>query len=182
MTSTNLPAQVNNMNSQILGASTDENQILTFELGGELYGVDILKVQEIRGWNEPTQIPNAPDFIRGVVNLRGEIVPILDMRRRFNLEETEFTMYTVVIVLNVHNRTVGIVVDAVSDVVDVEAGGLRPAPDFGTSIDSSFVQGLYPIEESMAILLNIDKLLASSELLQLDGLTNSADAGDDVAE
>lgn len=147
-----------------------ENQFLTFVLGDETYGLDILQVQEIRSWSQPTQIPNAPRYIRGVTNLRGEIVPILDLRRRFDMEETEFTKYTVVIVVNIQNRTVGMIVDGVSDVVNLSASEMRAAPDFGTSIDASFIRGLASHEERMVILLNIQALLADSALLDLDDI------------
>ncbi|MDE0724755.1 MAG: chemotaxis protein CheW, partial [Alphaproteobacteria bacterium] len=117
------------INQEIMGSTIGEGQFLTFELNNELYGVDILKVQEIRGWTEVTNIPNAPEFIRGVVNLRGAIVPILDMRRRFKMDELVFTHQTVVIVVNVSDRTIGMVVDGVSDVVNIPIEELRPAPD-----------------------------------------------------
>jgi purine-binding chemotaxis protein CheW len=151
--------------------AANENQFLTFVLGDETYGLDILRVQEIRSWSQPTQIPNAPGHIRGVINLRGEIVPILDLRCRFNMDETEFTKYTVVIVVNVQDRTVGMIVDGVSDVVNLSASEMRAAPDFGTSIDSSFIHGLASHDNKMVILLNIQALLADSELLQLDEIT-----------
>lgn len=160
---------------EMISSSIGEGQFLTFELNNEVYGVDILKVQEIRGWSDVTSIPNAPRFIRGVVNLRGAIVPILDMRRRFNMDELVFTHQTVVIVVNVSDRTIGMVVDAVSDVVNIPLEELRPAPDFGTGIDASFLQGLAPInEETMAIILNIDEMLQGCELVQLDKMTEGA--------
>ena len=156
--------------------SSGENQFLTFVVEDEIYGVDILKVQEIRGWSDITQIPNAPDYIRGVMNLRGEIVPILDVRRRFKMDELEFTAQTVVIVVNVQKRTVGMVVDSVSDVVDLPNEELRSAPDFGTSIDASFLEGLAPLEDKMIILLNLDRMLESCELVALDELTEEVAA------
>lgn len=170
MTTNSLTTINDNANQPANDDLTEGEQFLTFELGEELYGVEILKVQEIRGWSEPTIIPNAPHFIRGVINLRGAIVPILDLRRRFEMEETEFTPQTVVIVVNVQDRTIGMVVDAVSDVVDFDQVEIRNAPDFGVTIDASFIRGLSPHEERMVILLHIDKLLAKSELLNLDNL------------
>ena len=152
----------------------DEGQFLTFTLAEESYGVDILKVQEIRGWSQVTQIPNAPDFIRGVMNLRGEIVPILDIRRRFNMDEIEFTEHTVVIVLNIKDRTIGMVVDGVSDVVSIPAEEMRPAPDFGTAIDANFVRALSPIGDRMVIILNVDEMLQGCDLVTIDNLTSSA--------
>lgn len=154
----------------------DGNQFLTFHLADELYGLDILKVQEIRGWAEPTTIPHAPHFIRGVMNLRGSIVPILDLRRRFNMEEIAFTKQTVVVVVNVQDRTIGMVVDGVSDVVSLADNDLREAPNFGTSIDASFIQNLAQQDEKMIILLNVDKMLEACELIQLDELTNETPA------
>lgn len=166
--------EITTTGQDIMNSSIGEGQFLTFELNNEMYGVDILKVQEIRGWTEVTNIPNAPHFIRGVVNLRGAIVPILDMRRRFNMDELVFTHQTVVIVVNVSDRTIGMVVDGVSDVVNIPMEDLRPAPDFGTGIDASFLQGLAPIdEENMAIILNIDEMLQACELVQLDKLTDA---------
>tara|TARA_B100000609_G_scaffold181133_1_gene162048 strand:+ start:124 stop:699 length:576 start_codon:yes stop_codon:yes gene_type:complete len=159
-----------------------EQQFLTFSLGDESYGVDILKVQEIRGWNTPTPIPNAPKFVRGVVNLRGAIVPILDLRRRFDMEEIEFTQYTVVIVVNVKGRTIGMIVDAVSDVVNLSTDDMRPAPDFGASIDASFIQGLAPNDDRMVILLNIDAMLQSCELVELDKLADADLPENDATE
>lgn len=154
--------------------SAEANQFLTFILAEETYGLDILKVQEIRGWSQVTQIPNAPTYIRGVINLRGEIVPILDVRRRFSMDEIEFTQTTVVIVVNVQERTIGMVVDGVSDVIDLPEEELRPAPEFGSAIDSSFVSGLASIEEKMVIILNVDEMLKGCDLLKIDQLTQEA--------
>ncbi len=152
-------------------ATDSENQYLTFQLGEEIYGIEILKVQEIKGWEGATPLPNSPKYIRGIMNLRGAIVPILDLRRRFNMEEVAFTPYTVVVVVQVRGRTIGMIVDSVSDVVNFKADAVRNAPDFGTSIDTAFIQGLIPLEDEMIILLNIDEMLKHSELLQIDELT-----------
>lgn len=156
------------------GTISNENQFLTFVLAEESYGVDILKVQEIRGWSQVTQIPNAPEYIRGVMNLRGEIVPILDLRRRFNMNELEFTQHTVVIVVNVHERTVGMVVDSVSDVAEIASSEMRPAPDFGTAIDANFVSNLAPKDDRMIIILNVDELLQGCDLMALDEMASSS--------
>ena len=153
-------------------AQEGQGQYLTFVLADETYGVDILKVQEIRGWQEVTTIPNAPPHIRGVMNLRGAIVPILDLRRRFTMPEVDLTPNTVVIVVNVLGRTIGMVVDGVSDVVDLMADELRDAPDLGSNIDADFVQGLAPIGEIMVIILNVDDMLKSSDMVSLDKITN----------
>ena len=169
-------AQSINIENDIMGQTdSDAEQFLTFVLAGEEYGVDILRVQEIKGWDAVTQIPNTPEYIRGVINLRGTIVPIIDMRIRFNLEQMEYGPTTVVIVLKVENgdqsRTMGIVVDGVSDTYNIPEEALKPAPDFGSSVDTDFVQGLATIEEKMVIILNIDKMLNSNELASLDSIS-----------
>ncbi|HEX21967.1 MAG TPA: chemotaxis protein CheW [Chromatiales bacterium] len=150
----------------------DGSQFLTFFLAGEEYGVDILRVQEIKGWNAVTPIPNTPEYIRGVINLRGTIVPIVDLRRRFGLEPMEYGPMTVVIVLKVmredKSRVMGIVVDAVSDVYNVQDESLKPAPDFGSVVNVDFVQGLATVDETMVIILDIDHLLNSGELAVMD--------------
>ncbi|HED34865.1 MAG TPA: chemotaxis protein CheW [Gammaproteobacteria bacterium] len=148
-------------------------EFLTFFLAGEEYGVDILRVQEIKGWDSVTNIPNTPDYIRGVINIRGSIVPIIDMRLRFNLEMKEYDATTVVIVLNVvkngkANRTMGVVVDAVSDVYNVPADDVKASPDFGTAVDTEFVTGLATIDEKMIIVLDIDHMLNAAELAVVD--------------
>ncbi len=152
-------------------------QYLTFMLAGEEYGVDILRVQEIKGWDSATRIPNTPDYVQGVINLRGTIVPIIDLRMRFALEKLEYGPTTVVVVLKVEsgskNRTMGIVVDGVSDVYSVTADELKPTPDFGDDVNAEFVKGLATIDDKMVIMLDIDKLLNSRELSVLDSLSNA---------
>jgi purine-binding chemotaxis protein CheW len=149
---------------------TEGQQFLTFMLAGEEYGIDILRVQEIKGWDTVTPIPNSPQYIRGVINLRGTIVPIIDMRRRFNLEAVEYGPLTVVIVLKVmtpnsdNSRVMGIIVDAVSDVYNVDEEDIKAAPDFGSAVDVAFVQGLATMQDNMVIILDIDNLLNSKEL------------------
>jgi len=156
------------------------SQYLTFTLGGEEYGVDILRVQEIKGWTPVTRIPKAPDYIRGVLNLRGAIVPVVDLRMRFGLENVEYTPTTVVIVLSVKRRSgkmmiIGIVVDGVSDVLSVAPDSIRPAPDFGTVVDTHFVEGLVAAEEGMVMLLAIDALLSVDELQAIETLDTDED-------
>jgi len=150
----------------------DSDQFLTFMLAGEEYGIDILRVQEIKGWEEATVIPNTPDYIQGVINIRGTIVPIIDLRRRFNLDLLEYGATTVVIVLRVESETrsriMGIVVDAVSDVYNVPTDEMKPPPDFGTAISIEFVRGLASVDDKMVIMLDIDKLLNSNELKVVD--------------
>lgn len=152
------------------------NQYLTFMLAGEEYGVDILRVQEIKGWNKATPIPNTPDYIQGVMNLRGTIVPIVDLRNRFGLERVDYGITTVVIVLKVMasdgNRTMGIVVDAVSDVYNVSADEIKQTPDFGRSVSVDFIKGLAAVSEKMVIILDIDHLLNSSAIKNIDAMVN----------
>ncbi|SDX07189.1 chemotaxis protein CheW [Nitrosomonas oligotropha] len=140
------------------------NEFLTFRLGNEEYGIEILKVQEIRGYDSVTQIANAPDFIKGVVNLRGIIVPILDMRIKFRLDRVEYNQFTVVIILNVAGRVMGIVVDGVSDVIELEANQVRPAPEFGAVIDTEYITGLGTVAERMLILIDIERLMSNSDM------------------
>ncbi|AEJ00795.1 CheW protein [Nitrosomonas sp. Is79A3] len=144
------------------------NEFLTFRLGGEEYGIEILKVQEIRGYDSITQIANAPEFIKGVVNLRGIIVPIIDMRIKFRLGTADYDQFTVVIILNVAGRVMGIVVDGVSDVLTLEAEQMRPTPGFGSVIDTEYIMGLGTVEERMLILIDIEKLMGSSEMGLID--------------
>jgi purine-binding chemotaxis protein CheW len=149
--------------------SSDAEQFLTFVLGGEEYGVTILQVQGIQGWDRVTPIPNTPDYILGVINLRGAIVPIVDLRRRFGMPAAEFGPTTVVIVVRVayenrSERTLGLVVDAVSEVCSVTAEERKPAPDFGSGIKTDFVKGLATVENRMVILLDIDRLVSEGLL------------------
>lgn len=156
------------------GDDTEGSQFLTFMLAGEEYGIDILRVQEIKGWDSVTPIPNAPEYIRGVINLRGTIVPIIDMRLRFSIEAIEYGPVTVVIVLKVMNadgdnsRVMGVIVDAVSDVYTVDEGDIKPAPDFGSVVDVGYVHGLVTMDDNMVIMLDIDRLLNSNELELID--------------
>ena len=149
------------------GAQTSTSaarEYLTFRLDQEEYGIDILKVQEIRGYEPPTRIAHAPEFIKGVVNLRGTIVPIVDMRLKFNCSKAEYNSFTVVIFLNLHRRVVGIVVDSVSDVMELAADNVRSAPDIESAIDSSCIVGLGSVAERMLILLDIEKLMSSVDM------------------
>lgn len=150
------------------GATTEQRgqlrEFLSFRLGAEEYGIEILKVQEIRGWEPPTAIANTPAFIKGVINLRGIIVPIVDLRLKFNLGEAKYDEFTVVIILSVANRVVGAVVDAVSDVLTLAPGQIRPAPEFSAALETQFVTGLGTIDERMLILLDIEKLMTSRDM------------------
>ena len=145
-------------------AATGAREYLTFRLDQEEYGIDILKVQEIRGYEPPTRIAHAPEFIKGVVNLRGTIVPIVDMRLKFNCSNADYNSFTVVIILNLRNRVVGIVVDSVSDVMELSPDNMRSAPDIESAIDSSCILGLGSVGERMLILLDIEKLMSSVDM------------------
>lgn len=145
-------------------AHGNEKEYLTFKLGNEEYGLDILKVQEIRGYEPPTRIANAPSFIKGVVNLRGTIVPIVDMRVRFNCPNADYNDFTVVIILNLRSRIVGIVVDSVSDVMALAPENVRSAPDIESTVDNGSILGLGSIGERMLILLDIERLMSSPDM------------------
>ena len=149
-------------------------EFLSFRLGAEEYGIEILKVQEIRGWEQPTAIANTPAFIKGVINLRGIIVPIVDLRLKFNLGEAKYDEFTVVIILSVANRVVGAVVDAVSDVMSLSTAQIRPAPEFSAALETQFITGLGTIEERMLILLDIEKLMTSRDMQLVDDAARHA--------
>ena len=154
-----------------LSAAIDERQeFLTFTLGREEYGIEILKVQEIRSYEQVTTIANAPEFIKGVVNLRGTIVPIVDMRIKFRLGEPDYTQFTVVIILNVAGRVVGMVVDSVSDVISLGAEQIRAAPDFSSAFDVRYITGLGTVDKRMLILVDIEKLMSSSDMALMDAV------------
>jgi purine-binding chemotaxis protein CheW len=139
-------------------------EFLSFTLGAEEYGIDILAVQEIRGYDAVTRIPDAPEYIKGLVNLRGTIAPVVDLRLRFKLGRADYDHLTVMIVLNVGGRVVGIVVDSVCDVVPLTAEQIAPPPAFGSTFDSSYLQGLASVSERMLILVDIEKLLGSADM------------------
>ena len=147
-------------------------EYLSFKLGNEEYGIDILKVQEIRGYEHPTRIANAPHFIKGVVNLRGVIVPIVDMRLRFGLPDVQYNSFTVVIILNIGSRTVGMVVDSVSDVLELGGDAIKPAPEFNGAIDASYITGLGTLRhgdtERMLILMDIEQMMTAADMGLLD--------------
>jgi purine-binding chemotaxis protein CheW len=139
-------------------------EALSFTLGSEEYGINILKVQEIRGYDAVTQIANAPDFIKGVINLRGIIVPIVDMRIKFKLGTPTYDQFTVVIILNIGDRVVGMVVDSVSDVITLNPEQIKPAPDMGSALNTDYLIGLGTIDDRMVILVDIDRLMSSDEM------------------
>src|SRR5476649_737813 len=140
------------------------HEFLAFTLGSEEYGIDILKVQEIRGYETVTRIANAPEFIKGVINLRGIIIQVVDMRIKFNLGTPVYDQFTVVIILNIAGRIVGMVVDSVSDVTTLTPDQVKPAPELGTAFSTDYMIGLGTIDERMLILVDIDKLMSSAEM------------------
>jgi len=150
-----------------MASDIEVEQFLTFELAGEAYGVEILKVQEIRGWEPVREIPNTPDYIKGALNLRGSIVPIVDLRERFGMEKTDFSPVTVVIVLCVNNSqgstVMGVVADAVSDVLDINISEIKDSPRLGSKIDTRYMRGMHVGKNQMVMLLDVDKLLDSEE-------------------
>ncbi|HDG1692652.1 TPA: chemotaxis protein CheW [Kluyvera georgiana] len=159
--------------TKLAGEPTGQ-EFLVFTLGNEEYGIDILKVQEIRGYDQVTRIANTPSFIKGVTNLRGVIVPIVDLRVKFSQQDVEYNDNTVVIVLNLGQRVVGIVVDGVSDVLSLAAEQIRPAPEFAVTLSTEYLTGLGALGDRMLILVNIEKLLNSEEMALLDSAANHA--------
>lgn len=146
------------------GLTTDGNQFLTFNLGEELYGVDILRVQEIKGYTAVTKIPNTPPHIKGVLNLRGTIVPIVELRTKFGMPTIDYTMFTVIIVVVVCDKVMGLVVDAVSDVLDIARKDIQPPPQFGANVDVRFLNGMGKSGDKLVALLDMDSLLIDGTL------------------
>ena len=149
-------------------------EYLVFTLGEEEYGLEILKVQEIRGYDRVTRIANTPDFILGVTNLRGVIVPIVDLRVKFDLAVAEFNANTVIIILNFADRVVGVIVDGVSDVISLNTSQIRVAPDFSVTLSTEYLLGLGTIDERMLILVDIEKLLNSEEMELVEKIVETA--------
>jgi purine-binding chemotaxis protein CheW len=168
--STDIVTSMANTNATNTKAKSAAGEYLTFVLGAEEYGLEILKVQEIRGYDAVTHIANTPDFIKGVVNLRGKIVPIVDLRIKFHLGKVEYDEFTVVIILNLGGRVVGIVVDGVSDVMALQDSQIRAVPDLVTSIDTKYIVGLATVESQMLILVDIEQLMSSQEMALLDSV------------
>jgi purine-binding chemotaxis protein CheW len=154
-------------------AALSGGEYLTFILGNEEYGIEILKVQEIRSYEVVTKIANTPDFIKGVINLRGSIVPIIDLRMRFNLSNAVYNEFTVVIILNFNKRITGIVVDGVSDVLDLTNAQISPVPELVSSIDTQYLLGLGSVDERMLILIDIERLMTSQEMALVDAVSDS---------
>jgi purine-binding chemotaxis protein CheW len=154
--------QLDTLSSQISFA-TDGGQYLTFRLGQEVYGVEILKVQEIKGYTPVTPVPNTPAYLKGVMNLRGTIVPVVDLRAKFGMSEAEYSQFTVIIVLTVGAKVVGLIVDAVSDVLNIPRGDIQATPDFGAHVDARFISGLAKAGDKLVVLLDIDRVLGGAE-------------------
>ncbi len=148
---------------QQIGLTTDDNQFLTFNLGEELYGVDILRVQEIKGYTSVTKIPNTPPHIKGVLNLRGTIVPIVELRTKFGMPTIDYTAFTVIIVVVVRDKVMGLVVDAVSDVLNIDKKDIQSPPQFGVKVDVSFLNGIGKSGDKLVALLDIDRMLSEGE-------------------
>jgi purine-binding chemotaxis protein CheW len=149
---------------QQIGLTTDGSQFLTFNLGDELYGVDILRVQEIKGYTTVTKIPNTPPHIKGVLNLRGTIVPIVELRTKFGMPTIDYTAFTVIVVVVVRDKVMGLVVDSVSDVLNIDKKDIQPPPQFGAKVDVSFVNGIGKSGDKLVTLLEMDRLLADGEV------------------
>lgn len=165
--------QMSRIEKQFGGNNVDQ-EYLVFTLGNEEYGIEILKVQEIRGYDRVTRIANSPDFIAGITNLRGVIVPIIDLRIKFQLESAEINEQTVTIVLNLRERVVGIVVDGVSDVLSLSAEQIKPAPDFTATLSTQYLLGLGSLDDRMLILVDIEKLLNSDEMEIVEKVAEAA--------
>jgi purine-binding chemotaxis protein CheW len=150
------------LNHQI-GLATDGNHFLTFHLGEELYGVDILRVQEIKGYTAVTRIPNTPPHIKGVLNLRGTIVPIVELRTKFGMPTIAYTPFTVIIVVVVQDKVMGLVVDSVSDVLNIDRKDIQPSPQFGSKVDVNFIDGIGKSGEKLVAILDMDRLLSDGE-------------------
>lgn len=156
-----------------MGFASDGNQYLTFKLGDEQYGVEILRVQEIKGYTGVTRIPNIPEHYKGVLNLRGTIVPIVDLRMKFGMESVDYTKMTVIIVVEVNERVMGMIVDTVSDVMNIAAKDVQPVPEFGSDVDVGFISGIGNYEDTLVTFLDIDKVLSVKEI---DQANEAADA------
>jgi len=142
----------------------NDGKVLTFVLGEEEYGIEILKVREILGLLDITTVPQTPDYMKGVFNLRGKVIPVIDLRLKFSMQEEEHTQETCVIVVEVNNMQIGVIVDSVSEVVDIGSGDIEETPDFGQGIDTDFIMGLGKVNEKIIILLDIERVLTSEEL------------------
>ena len=151
----------------------DLQQFVTFNISSELYGVDVLKVHEIIGMTEITHVPNSLSFMKGVINLRGNVVPVVDLRIKFKMEKREYDQHTVIIIVEVMNRSIGMIVDAVSDVLDIAVSGIQDTPHFSANIETDYIMSIGRKEEQLVIILDVDKILTSDELEILDSSNTS---------
>jgi purine-binding chemotaxis protein CheW len=161
--------QLDELNGQISFAA-DGSQYLTFTLGQEEYGLEILKVQEIKGYSAITPIPNTPPYIKGVMNLRGTVIPVVDLRSKLSMSEAEYNQFTVIIVVTVGTKVMGLIVDAVSDVLNIPKSDIQATPDFGAQVDARFINGMAKAGEKLVVLLDIEKVLGGEELAVLSGV------------
>ncbi len=147
---------------------TGLSQYLTFSLGDEEYGLEILKVQEIKGYSAVTPIPNTPPHVKGVMNLRGTVIPVVDLRTKFSLDAVEYSKFSVIIIVTVAEKTIGLIVDAVSDVLEIPVAEIRPAPNLGTRTDTRFISGMAELDQKLVVLLDLDKLLSEDDVAALE--------------
>jgi purine-binding chemotaxis protein CheW len=168
---------VSTLLDQQMGFSNDGSQYLTFTLGDEHYGVDILRVQEIKGYTTVTRIPNTPEYIKGVLNLRGTIVPIIDLRSKFGMPKIDYTRFTVIVVLVIKDRVTGIIVDAVSDVLNIAAKDIQATPQFGGNVKVDFINGIGKNGDKLVSLLDVDQILSSEDLDRTSTAEAAAPAG-----
>jgi purine-binding chemotaxis protein CheW len=159
--------QLDTLSDQV-SFGTDGNQYLTFALGQEEYGVEILKVQEIKGYVPPTPVPNTPSYIKGVMNLRGTIIPVVDLRAKLSLKETDYNQFTVIIVVTVGTKVVGLIVDSVSDVLNIPKSDVQAPPEFGSTVDVRFIDGMAKAGEKIIMLLDIDRVVNEEDLRMLE--------------
>ncbi len=155
--------------------TTDENQFVTFKLDEETYGIEILKVQSIIAYEEITLIPNVPNYIKGVLNLRGSVIPIIDLRLKFNMEQKEYNLFTVIMVAEIKERLIGMVVDNVADVVSIPEDNVNQSPGFSTKIDTSCIKGVGNVDDRLIIIIDVEKMLLDDEIAKID---NSSQAND----
>jgi purine-binding chemotaxis protein CheW len=161
-------AMHNSTENKQKGAAEEEKQYVTFKIADESYGVGVLKVQEIIGMTEIVYVPNSPEFMKGVINLRGAVVPVVDMRKRFRMEERKYDMFTVIIIVEVKEILVGMIVDTVSDVVGIPQNAIQETPHFTTKIDSEFIAGIGQTNDKLVIILDIDKILSTEEIKTIE--------------
>jgi len=173
MAAATLETATKELNQQI-GLTSDGSQFLTFNLGDELYGVDILRVQEIKGYTAVTKIPNTPPHIKGVLNLRGTIVPIIELRTKFEMPTIDYTTFTVIIVVVVRDKVMGLVVDSVSDVLNIDKKDIQAPPQFGAKVDVSFLNGIGKSGDKLIALLDMDRLLSENETQEVAASTKAA--------